>query len=180
MSETMTIEQVIELTQRPKRGQKRAQRAADDRAASAALRASYRVGVEPVTFRLALPPPLNHYYRDCIIGSGRKAHCHKYISEEGKDYRLDVIDFWRREMRVTFEGRLAIKVVAVFRDHREPDLDALWKSLLDSLQHAGAYANDKQIKAAIIEQERIEAPGWIDCTLGPKRARQGTLFSTNW
>ena len=57
-----------------------------------------------------------------------------------------------------FEGRLAIKVIVVFPDHIERDLDGYWKALLDSLYYAGAYKNDSQIKAESMEQDRVERP----------------------
>ncbi|MBN2579130.1 MAG: RusA family crossover junction endodeoxyribonuclease [Pirellulales bacterium] len=168
---TMSVEQVRQLTKRRKSSKR-----AEERAAIETRRLTYRVSTEPVQFRLPFPPSLNRYYRTAVIAG----HAQTYISKEGKAYREYVIKEWRR-IGITFKGRLAIKVAAVFPDHRPYDLDGLWKALLDALEHAGAYEKDEQIKAESIEQDRIEAPGWVDIILGPKPGdRQGTLFETEW
>lgn len=48
------------------------------------------------------------------------------------------------------------------RDRRTPDVDAYEKHLLDCLQHAGVFKNDKQVVA--VGKERLEPkfPGHID------------------
>ena len=83
---------------------------------------------------------------------------------------------------MTFAGRLALRMNAVFPDHIERDLDNLLKATLDALQAAGAFRNDSQIKLLIVEQDRVEKPGWLDITLGLKPAanRQNTLFGTEF
>ena len=175
--QTLSIEQVRELAKTPLRGKRQVSRMAALKAIADARRASYRVSTEPVSFRLPLPPPLNHYYGQAVI----QGHVVKYLSKEAREYQGQVYAIWR-EIGITFEGRLAMKVVAVFRDHREPDLDAFWKGLKDSLAMAGAYENDRQIKAESIEQDRVQAPGWLDIVLGPKATCQAqkNLFSVNW
>ena len=156
---------------------KRTSKHAEEKAAAKARRDSFRVGTEPVKFRLPFPPSLDGYYKHGVLAG----HSHTYLSAEGKDYRRMVIEAYRA-VGVTFEGRLAIKVIAVFPDERKYDLDGLWKALLDGLEHAGAYVNDNQIAAESMENERIEKPGCMDIILGPKPGcgLQGTLFETNW
>ena len=41
---------------------------------------------------------------------------------------------------------------------------------------------DSQIKLALIEQEHVQAPGWVDVVLGlkPLGERQGSLFEIEW
>ena len=180
MQTTVTIDEARKLTKAD-----RAQRWADRRKAEheeqAARRERFRVSTEPVTVRLPFPPSLNTYYGTKIVGKTVKdAVAIKYITSRGVAFREAVIRIWSG-VGVTFSGRLAIKVVAVFPDNRERDLDGLWKALLDSLEHAGAYENDSQIKAESMEQEAVESPGWLDITLGPKPCvRQGTLFAMDW
>ncbi len=147
-------------------------------------RGSYRVATEPVTVRLSFPVALNHYYRTAFIparGGHGRGHAATYISPDGQAYRAEVIEAWSK-VRLTFEGRLAVRIDAVFPDAHERDLDGLLKSLLDSLEHAGAYRNDSQIALLIIEQSRMEKPGWVDVTLGrkPDCDIQGSLFGTKW
>lgn len=139
-------------------------------------RASFRVATEPVQVRLPFPPMMNHYYRTAVVAR----HAQTYISKDGKAYRDEVIAAWRK-VGVTFEGRLAVRVEAVFPNAMRRDLDGILKALLDSLEHAGAYANDSQVKLLIVEQERTEMPGWVEVTIGPKPGeRQGSLFGTAW
>ena len=126
-------------------------------------RNSYRVGEEPVTVRLPFPPSLNHYYRTTVIGK----HAQTYISGDGKRFRTEVIASWSR-VGVTFDGPVALRVGAVFPDHRVRDIDGLLKGLLDSLEHAGAFANDSQVKLLVIEHVATERPGWVDVVIGPK------------
>jgi crossover junction endodeoxyribonuclease RusA len=140
---------------------------------------SFRVVNAPVTVRLGLPPKLNHYYRTAVVCG----HAQTYISKEGRDYRDHVIAEWRRQTGgVTFEGRLAMRVEIVYRDLREGDMDGHVKALWDSLEHAGAYRNDSQIRLLIVEQQRVEAPGWVEVKIGPKpgREEQSTLFACDW
>jgi len=140
------------------------------------LSASYRVTTEVVRVRLPWPPSVNHYWRTAVIGKRAQT----YVSAAGKQYRQDVIAAWRR-LAVTFDGRLAVRIEAVFPDAIRRDLDNLCKAVLDSLCHAGAYRDDSQIKLLIVEQERIERPGWIDVTLGVKPGCvERTLFATEW
>jgi len=157
--------------------QSRATRMATARADAMLRRESYRISIEPVSVRLPFPPSLNHYYRRAVVAG----HAASYISKRGKIYRDAVVTQWQRDVRVTFEGNLAIKVAAVFPDRRKYDLDGLWKALLDSLEHAGAYADDSQITAESMESVGVEKPGWVDIILGPRPGqRQGTLFETQW
>jgi crossover junction endodeoxyribonuclease RusA len=154
----------------------KASRRADAKIAASNRRVSYRLSTEPVTVRLPFPPSLNHYYRSAYIGG----HVSTYISGDGKAYRNQIVEAWQ-SVRVTFDGRLAVRVVAVFPNAAQRDLDGLLKALLDSLEHAGVYRNDSQVKLLIVEQSRVEAPGWVDVTIGPKPGEtQGTLFETAW
>ena len=139
----------------------------------------FRPITEPVLVTVPLPPPLNHYYRTVMIAR----HAQTYISKAGKEFRAAVIRAWAEQAgAVTFTGRLAMKVEIVQRDKREADLDGYCKALLDALQAAGAYANDRQVKLLIVYQERTEAPGRAIVTIGPKPgvARQSTLFATDF
>lgn len=194
MQQRVTVEEARQLAADARKADKKIRRERA-RAEIEARRARWRRSRDPVTFRLPLPPLLNHYYRTTVVPAGARIlpgavsvaplgggswRAITYISTEGKAYRKLVVEEWEK-IGVTFEGRLAIKVKVVFRNHQEPDLDGFWKSLLDSLEHAGAFENDRQIKAESIEQEHVSAPGWIDVTLGPKPGeRQGTLFATDW
>ena len=183
MQKTVTVDEARKLGALTKKAVelKRAERKRRDKAAADARRARLQPSSEPVQVRLPFPPLLNTYYgTKAIHPRDGKAFASTYISTRGDEYRKAIIDLWP-SVGVTFSGRLAIKVVVVFPDNRERDLDGLWKALLDSLEHAGAYENDSQIKAESMEQEAVELPGWVDIVLGPKPCeRQGTLFDCEW
>jgi crossover junction endodeoxyribonuclease RusA len=137
-----------------------------------------RIVSDPLTVRLPYPPSVNDYWKfNRSFGS-------VYIAKEGKVFRENVLIEWRRQTGdVTFGGghRLAMRVEVVFPDKRDRDLDNILKATLDALQYAGAYQNDKHIKLLIVENSRVESPGWIDVTIGRKPGlNQGTLFSVDW
>ena len=165
----MAVEQVRKLAKTRRRSRRDEERAVVDN-----RRESYRLATEPITARLPLPPMLNHYYRHIIIAG----HQSKTLSREGALFRREIIAQWRK-VGVTFEGLLAMKIEVTFPDNRQRDIDGYLKSLLDALEHAGAYRNDSQIKLLIIEHNQTEKPGWVDVIIGPKPGeRQGTLFGT--
>ena len=139
----------------------------------------FRPITEPVVVTVPLPPPLNHLYRTAMIGG----HAQTYISKAGKEFRAAVIRAWAEQAgAVTFQGRVAMKVEIVQRDKREADLDGYCKALLDALEAAGAYANDRQVKLLIVHQESTEPPGRAIVTIGPKPGvpKQSILFSTDF
>jgi crossover junction endodeoxyribonuclease RusA len=138
---------------------------------------SLPVTEETFRVRLPWPPSINHYYRRCrgMI----------FISEEGMQFRADVLDAWQRQTGDVTFGHwrlLALRLTAVFPDDIERDLDNLLKATLDALQHAGAYRNDAKIKLLIVEQGRVEKPGWLDLTIGlkPGSNQQNLLFKTDF
>ena len=167
-----TIEQARKLAK-----SKHQSRRDEERAAAERRRDSFRLSVDPVTIRLPFPPLLNHYYRTAIVDG----HISTYRSSKGKAYRSEVVAAWR-EVGVTFDGRLAVRIDAVYPNAIKRDLDGILKSLLDSLEHAGAYKDDSQVKLLIVEQSHTESPGWVDVTIGPKPScdSQATLFETTW
>lgn len=139
---------------------------------------SFRVADHPVTVQLGFPPMLNHYYRSAIIGG----HVSVYLSKEGRAYREHVIQAWSDQAGVTFVGLLVLEIELVFPDKRDRDIDGCLKSLIDGLQHAGAYRDDKCVKGLIVHQEQVRKPGYAIVTVRPKRGvdQQRDLFETRW
>lgn len=93
--------------------------------------------MEPRTIALPWPPSTNTYWRHA-----RGIH---YISKEGKAYRQNVLAVVVDSRIEKFTGRLRVFVTAYPPDKRKRDLDNLFKSLLDALQHADVYDDDNQI-----------------------------------
>jgi len=90
---------------------------------------------------LPLPPSVNHYYRRV----GRRT----LISREGRAFRRKVCSILSAEAIATVPGRLAVCVELFPPDRRRRDIDNVQKSLLDALEHGGAYRDDGQIDLLI-------------------------------
>lgn len=90
-----------------------------------------------VVLTLPWPPSVNRYYRH--VGP------RVLISREGRQYRRRVETQLRGRVP-TLRGPLALHVDCYPPDRRRRDLDNLCKSLQDTLQHAGLYEDDSQIK----------------------------------
>lgn len=88
-------------------------------------------------FELPYPPSVNHYWRRV----GPKT----LISREGRRFRQRVLADLASRAVQRMEGPLVVEVEVYPPDHRRRDLDNCLKSLLDALQHGGAYADDSQI-----------------------------------
>lgn len=91
-----------------------------------------------INLTLPFPPTVNTYYRN--VGGVMK------ISEKGRAYRKAVADqvLIQRGSKGLTE-RLCVAITAHVPDNRKRDLDNLFKAILDSLTHAGVWADDSQI-----------------------------------
>lgn len=97
-----------------------------------------------ITIRLPHPPSLNHYYR--------RVGPRTLISRGGREYRKLVVATIRGMHLPSLTGRLRVVIWLYPPDRRRRDLDNFQKCLLDSLQHAGVYADDSQIDALEISR----------------------------
>ena len=105
-----------------------------------------------LTFELPFPPSINRYYR----------HVHGFrtlISREGRAYRLAVCAILRRAGVQPLEGPLAVGIDLYPPDRRVRDVDNAQKSLLDAMQHGGAFLNDSQIKKLLTIMRPQVVPG---------------------
>ena len=81
------------------------------------------------------PPSVNRYWRTF---QGRMI-----ISAEGRSYRKAVADQVLIQRGAKhYEGKLRVVIEAWRPDKRKRDLDNLLKAVLDSLTHAGVWADD--------------------------------------
>lgn len=88
--------------------------------------------------RLPFPPTINHYYgRDRRDG-------HTFLTKRAHTFRKQVALVLMGEP-VFGNERLAILIEA-YPPRDTGDIDNILKPLLDALEHAGAFVNDKQIK----------------------------------
>ena len=103
-----------------------------------------------IELTLPWPPSVNSYWRHPTTGRLAGRHL---ISEKGRAYRADVCRIVGLTQKIT--GRVSVMIYASPPDKRRRDLDNLFKSLLDSLTHAGVWDDDAQIDRLCIE--RIDA-----------------------
>lgn len=97
------------------------------------------------TLELPWPPSANTYWRR---NGGRY-----FISKRGQDYRAFVTKVCHPYKGFFMaEDRLRVRIKAYPPDKRKRDLDNLFKSVLDSIQHSGIYADDSQIDKLSIER----------------------------
>lgn len=107
---------------------------------------------------LPWPPSANNYWRHV----GHKV----LISAKGQKFRSDVCTLIkiialsdRAAWKVMpFVGPIAVVIEAHPPDRIRRDIDNLFKSLLDSMQHAGVYGDDNQIADLSISRRDV-APG---------------------
>lgn len=88
--------------------------------------------------RLPYPPSINDYY-----GRSRKTGA-VYLKKQARAFRKIVAQLLYGKRRFG-SARLAIRV-DLFPPRNVGDIDNPIKPLLDALEHAGTYDNDKQVK----------------------------------
>ena len=93
--------------------------------------------VRDAEFDLPWPPSVNNYYRH--VGP------RVLISREGRRYRR-MVTSRLGGLFPKFTGKVRLALDCYPPDRRRRDLDNLCKSLQDTLQHAGLYEDDSQIK----------------------------------
>lgn len=100
---------------------------------------------------LPYPPTVNTYWRH--VGS------RTLISRKGRQYRNDVAALLAGKQIEPMAGELSVNVLVHPPDKRRRDLDNILKSLLDSLEHGGAYNDDSQISYLQIRRGGIVKGG---------------------
>ena len=93
---------------------------------------------------LPFPPTANTYYRHIVV----KGRPRSLLSARGRKYREQVamVLLNQEKPTETLTGPLSMTVELYPPDKRVRDLDNCAKGLLDSLEHAGVYKNDSQIR----------------------------------
>ncbi len=88
--------------------------------------------------RLPFPPTINHYY-----GRGPGGR-HTFLTKRARVFRKQVALALVGEP-VFGDERLAILIEA-YPPRDTGDIDNILKPLLDALEHAGTFVNDRQVK----------------------------------
>jgi crossover junction endodeoxyribonuclease RusA len=119
---------------------------------------------QALTLKLPWPPSVNRYWR--FVGGK------PLISKPGRQYREAVGVVWFVETngrRKPLTGRLAVAIETHQPpDHRDHDLDNLFKAPLDAMQTAGVYLNDAQIDQLTITRGPTDRAGSLAVTISEK------------
>lgn len=100
--------------------------------------------------KLPYPPSVNHYWRR--VGS------RTLISRGGRAFRKTVCSILSARGVKPLAGPLEVEITVYPPDRRRRDIDNILKSLLDAIEHGGAYHDDSQIKSLHVEKGK-PAPG---------------------
>lgn len=112
-----------------------------DIAMSFAHRATDALAV--LRYVLPFPPSVNRYYRHVGYRT--------LLSREGREYRAMVLSLLAGRVGQPLSGQLEVQLDLYPPDARRRDWDNFQKGIWDSLQHAGVYLDDSQVKRAVIE-----------------------------
>ena len=111
-----------------------------------------------IELALPYPPSVNHYYR-CV---GNRM----LISREGRKFRKHVCSILSLAKIRPLAGPLHIEIDVFPPDRRRRDLDNVQKSLLDALEHGGAYEDDSQIVKLVVEKHDPVRQGKVTVRIG--------------
>ena len=96
----------------------------------------------PYQITLRFPPSVNRYWRHVVI----RGQPRSLLSKPARQYRDDVIAaVLAAGQPETFTGPVEVDVVYRAPDRRRRDVDNYHKGILDALQHAGVFADDRQV-----------------------------------
>ncbi len=120
--------------------------------------------VAPVKLELPWPPSANHYYR--------RVGARTLISRAGRAFRRQVAQILATRRLSPALGRLAVTVEVFPPDRRKRDADNLLKSLLDALQHGGAFPDDSRIVWLLTYRVQVVPGGRVVVTIRDLAAGQ--------
>lgn len=100
---------------------------------------------------LPYPPSINHYWR--------RVGPRTLISREGRRFREQVVAILAALHIRPLVGDLAVHVEVFPPDRQRRDVDNVLKSLLDALEHGGAFHDDSQVVKLTIQKGEPVAGG---------------------
>jgi crossover junction endodeoxyribonuclease RusA len=110
---------------------------------------------KPLVLVLPYPPSVNTYWR-----RGPRS---TYLSKNGREYRAAIQAFKDKHhrLRKSITCDIKMEVYAFPPTAHKRDVDNIAKSLLDSLDHAGYYDDDVQIKDLRLRMFTKVPPGYV-------------------
>ena len=116
-------------------------------------------------FELPYPPSVNHYWR--------RVGARTIISRGGRAFRQTVCSILATRQFETMVGPLVVDVIVYPPDRRRRDIDNVLKSLLDSLEHGGAFHDDSQVVDLHVRKSNIVADGKVTVRIQTVEERNG-------
>ena len=101
-----------------------------------------------ILITLPLPPSVNSYWRSVTMRNGVSK---VLISREGRAWKKTALQLALLQRPKRIEGDIEVVLTVHFKDRRR-DLDNAAKPVLDLLQAAGCYENDRQITRIRMER----------------------------
>lgn len=113
---------------------------------------------------LPYPISVNAYYRNIVVNGRPRT----LISSKGRQYKLDLFRRWLQISPlywtpIDYEIELVVDLFPP--DKRKRDIDNGLKSLLDSMEKAGVYVNDSQIKKLTVTIQKPVKDGRCDVVI---------------
>jgi len=106
---------------------------------------------------LPFPPSVNRYYRHVGYRT--------LLSREGRQYREAVCALLAGRVQQPLSIPLEAELHLYPPDRRRRDWDNFQQGVWDSLQHAGVYLDDCQVRRAVIEMHLPEGKARAECQL---------------
>ena len=101
---------------------------------------------------LPYPPSINNYW----IASGNR----RFVSKRGRDFKLAVQQYVALHQLECFgDGQVMVNIVLRPRDARLMDIDNCIKPILDAMQDAGMFDNDRQVHQVSITRGLVKKGG---------------------
>jgi len=101
---------------------------------------------------LPYPPSINNYW----IARGNT----RFVSKRGRDFKLSVQEYVALHQIESFGGgAVCVDIVLRPRDARLMDIDNCIKPILDALQDAGMFDNDRQVHQVSITRGLVKKGG---------------------
>jgi len=118
--------------------------------------------VATLRFVLPFPPSVNRYYRHVGYRT--------LLSREGRQYRAAVCTRLAGRVQQPLSVPLQAELHLYPPDRRRRDWDNFQKGVWDSLQHAGIYLDDSQVRRAVIEMHEPDGKARAECHIQPLAA----------
>lgn len=107
-----------------------------------------------IEIQIPYPPSVNHLY-------GQRGN-RRFIKKKGVEFFEKVKEIVSQKVFAQFLGDVSVTAHLYPPDRRKRDIDNTLKAILDSLQKAGVYKNDNQVKQLFVARINAVKGGRVD------------------